>query len=609
MPYLLEEINRIKPEIIVAVGDTALEALIGENEITKYRGYTIPYKHFNCIILPVVHPAAVLRDFIKYEYCFKNDLKKLLTYKSITSYDLNDYVENHIILQTSELPTFIKTLKKLKKFAIDFETKKLKPFNTDSKLLTVGIATSGIQSYSFDLTPENESYLIEILSLPNIKIIQNFKFEQIWAWIKLNCIMDITTIHDTMLFAYLLNETKGTHSLDFQSFVRMGLRKLHEAERYKDNMEECPLELRHTYCGLDAKLAYRLDEILHEELKRYKKLMLVYTEILLKGSIATLKSEIEGVLIDEGVRSNLEKFYAHKMENTIKKIYALPEIKAYKEKEEKFNINSIKDVKNLLQNHLKLEPIKLTNKKSYSVDAEVLEHFSHNNAFCKLLLEYRDIGKVSSTYLKGITKFIYEDGKLHTNYNMHGTETGRFCVAKGTLIDTIRDISKFPNGIPIEDVKANDLVYTFDKNNDLTIKKVKWAGKTGFKKVIRIHWIGQGRKHKGYLDVTPEHLVKTLNGFIPAITLKPNDRIFALSRSLKTYSYIQATGMKRDSKREHVFIYKILYNKENECIHHKDGNKLNHTPNNLQEISRKKHSQYHSTLLMENPKRRKLAAF
>ena len=65
-------------------------------------------------------------------------------------------------------------------------------------------------------------------------------------------------------------------------------------------------------------------------------------------------------------------------------------------------------------------------------------------------------------------------------------------------------------GIPIEDVKPGDFAYCYNKENKLVLKRVKWAGKTGHKKVIRIHWVACGKR--GHLDVTPEHRIRLVNG-------------------------------------------------------------------------------------------------
>src|SRR3972149_4210492 len=61
-PFLEAEIFEVKPEIIVLLGASALEAMFGTDEISKYNGFTIPYPKYNAILLPTFHPAAAIRN-------------------------------------------------------------------------------------------------------------------------------------------------------------------------------------------------------------------------------------------------------------------------------------------------------------------------------------------------------------------------------------------------------------------------------------------------------------------------------------------------------------------------------------------------------------------
>jgi hypothetical protein len=69
---------------------------------------------------------------------------------------------------------------------------------------------------------------------------------------------------------------------------------------------------------------------------------------------------------------------------------------------------------------------------------------------------------------------------LHPDMWLNTTETVRSCIAKGTYIDIVRDVSKYPKGILIENVKAGDLIYFLNDKLIPTISKVLWAGKKDF---------------------------------------------------------------------------------------------------------------------------------
>lgn len=145
-------------------------------------------------------------------------------------------------------------------------------------------------------------------------------------------------------------------------------------------------------------------------------------------------------------------------------------------------------------------------------------------------LKYKEVSKIVSTYVKGIRK-VTEGGIVHTNFKPFHAVTGRMCIAKGTLVEVVRDVSKYPKGIPIEDVRVGDLVYTFDESRDLTLRKVVWQGCTGNKHVVRVHWQGDGRKHTGWVGCTPEHLIRLIDGtYKRASELCEGDRILSVPR-------------------------------------------------------------------------------
>ena len=74
----------------------------------------------------------------------------------------------------------------------------------------------------------------------------------------------------------------------------------------------------------------------------------------------------------------------------------------------------------------------------------------------------------------------------------------------------MKDFEKSPEGIPIKNIQKGDYIYCFDNKLNPAIKKVLWAGKTGHKKIIRVHYYRKGGY--GHFDCTPEHKVRLING-------------------------------------------------------------------------------------------------
>jgi len=264
----------------------------------------------------------------------------------------------------------------------------------------------------------------------------------------------------------------------------------------------------------------------------------------------------------------------------------------FKEKTGKeINVGSNKDLVHLLFDILKIKATKQTANGNPSVDVEALANI--NSPFVKDLLSYRKLIKIRDTYL---AQFIREsiDGKIHPSFNLHTVDTYRSCVAKGTKILVVRDFTQSPEGIPIEEVKKGDLVYCFDDELKPSIRKVKWAGKTGTREVIRLHWKGT-RGRKGYLDVTPEHLIRLTNGHyvqaqeftnkifrgVDASINSPKNRVLSCSRKGDRLRFTDNAGIC-----EHRFIYEHLIGGlvEGEVIHHKNGDHLDHRISNLQKL-------------------------
>ena len=91
---------------------------------------------------------------------------------------------------------------------------------------------------------------------------------------------------------------------------------------------------------------------------------------------------------------------------------------------EKFNINSPKQLGVILFEKIGLTPIKKT-KTGYSTAADVLEKLESEHEIISHILNYRQLGKLNSTYIEGLSKEIHEDGKIHTRFQQALTTTGR----------------------------------------------------------------------------------------------------------------------------------------------------------------------------------------
>lgn len=151
----------------------------------------------------------------------------------------------------------------------------------------------------------------------------------------------------------------------------------------------------------------------------------LYREIELPLCRVLYEMEKRGVLFDRNYLEELGKEIAEKMEELQREIY--------EEAGEEFNLNSPKQLSQILFEKLGLKPIKKT-KSGYSTDVETLVHLALNgNRIAEYLLEYRKLSKLYGTYVKGLLKHIKEDGRVHGKFLQTATATGRLSSAEPNL--------------------------------------------------------------------------------------------------------------------------------------------------------------------------------
>ncbi|QEY22733.1 DNA polymerase I [Psychrobacillus sp. AK 1817] len=148
----------------------------------------------------------------------------------------------------------------------------------------------------------------------------------------------------------------------------------------------------------------------NEQFKLYKEL-----ELPLASILGTMESD--GVKVDKQVLVEMGHDLEIKLQQIEKDIHALAG--------EAFNINSPKQLGVILFEKLGLPPIKKT-KTGYSTAADVLEKLANEHEIIEQILQYRQLGKLNSTYIEGLLKEIHtDDGKIHTRYQQALTTTGR----------------------------------------------------------------------------------------------------------------------------------------------------------------------------------------
>lgn len=328
-------------------------------------------------------------------------------------------------------------------------------------------------------------------------------------------------------------------------------------------------------------------------------------DLLHEGAIALAQVEANGIRIDMENLQMTKRDLAMKMDD-LRQELEQDEIWGMWRKRfgQKMNPGSRDQLSQVLQIDLDFEFEEETETGRVSMDEEVVQNF--NNPFLTKWIRLEKYKKALGTYLSGIERELVEtDGiwTLHPFFQLHTVRSFRSCVAKGTLIETVRDVSRFPKGIEIEKVRAGDYVYTYDDDLQLSIRKVLWSGVTGCRKVVRVHWRACGKV--GFVDVTPEHLIRLSSGKYKQAQLLTGDH--RTPEQHKHSAKISTLAMGRDGDRiwqtgridplhDHRLVYSCLIGplRKQEVVHHKDKNHLNNVPTNLQKMTKSEHSTFHA---------------
>jgi hypothetical protein len=157
----------------------------------------------------------------------------------------------------------------------------------------------------------------------------------------------------------------------------------------------------------------------------------------------------------------------------------------------------------------------------------------------QIAIDIAERKQLLGNFIKNIELYCDANDRLHSSFSLSFTSSGRVgCIAKGAMVETVRDLSKQAEGTPIEEVNAGDLVFSFNDDGSPTIKKVTWAGPTGRREIIRIHFKNIKGADRGYLDLTPEHKVRMSNGdYVEAQYLKKNMSVCSVYRDYHKTGY------------------------------------------------------------------------
>jgi DNA polymerase-1 len=330
------------------------------------------------------------------------------------------------LVETDEnIKALVELLSKQQQFVFDTETTNIDVYSAE--LVGLSFSIKAHEAWYLPMPAEHEACqkklellrpLFEDESI--LKIGQNLKYD-----ISMLAQYGISVkgkMFDTMLAHYLL-EPEQRHNMDYLAevylnYITIPIEDLIGKGRQQKTMREVPVELVKEYAAEDADITLQLYEKLLPLLKENGVEKLFY-EIEMPLVPVLSRMEANGVLIDtENLQQISEAFgrEIRKIEEEIYKAAGMP-----------FNIASPKQLGEVLFERLRIdEKAKKTKTGQYATGEDVLQKLSHKHPIIQMILDYRSLTKLKSTYLDALPALVNpKDGLIHTSYNQAVTATGR----------------------------------------------------------------------------------------------------------------------------------------------------------------------------------------
>jgi DNA polymerase-1 len=229
-------------------------------------------------------------------------------------------------------------------------------------------------------------------------------------------------VHDTLLQSYVF-ESHKPHDMDNMALRHLGYTTIPFTEVCGKGVgqicfDQVELSRATEYAAEDSDITLRLHQAMKGHVENDAKLNYIYREIELPTSVVLQKIERNGVLIDAALLDT--------QSNELGKRILELEQKAYELAGGPFNLGSPKQIGEIFFGKLQLPVIKKTPTGAPSTDEEVLQKLAEDFPLPKILLEYRGMSKLKSTYTDKLPKMVNRDtGRVHTNYAQAVAVTGR----------------------------------------------------------------------------------------------------------------------------------------------------------------------------------------
>ena len=435
--HFFAEVERLKPEVIIAVGGTVLEWLTGHGGVTKLARKGLPLLDSHGLVAyPLRQPAILFHkqgnERWETRRAILDELRWLLQEQRTgrigrpTSTSV-DYLTCSTEADVDELFAELETLDE---FVVDIETVGLFP-DADKRILAIGFSWKERFGRALPLYARGvvtpfwwEQDYLENSILPRLKDLllrkkvyghNLIQFDQKWLRIKLG-IQNLIVDFDTQFCHYILNEERGSHGLEELSMLYTDMVPWKREFNTEDTIALC------NYLCKDVDATFRIRKILEPQLNTRQRWLL--DNILIPLAKELFEVECAGVCVDQKALDSLNSMLAGMIDKASAELHADKFVRLFEIAENTvFDHASPPQLRVLFEKYLKLPMIKKTDSGLYSTDKDVLNHYK-DEPVCGKILKIRRLSTLKSTYGEQIEREV-RNGRVHTSYKVHGTVTGR----------------------------------------------------------------------------------------------------------------------------------------------------------------------------------------
>lgn len=384
--------------------------------------------------------------------------------------------------------------------ALDTETTALYPRDGYVLGLSISYKSKHGRYILTDCLNEQCMQLLEQIVKDFSIVFHNMKFDYKMIKYHLGLNFDRDRVHDTMVMHYVLDEA-DTHGLK-QLALKYTDYGDYDSELDEFKKEYCtkngilqddftydliPFEVISRYAAIDTAVTYELFQKFWPIIQKNDKLLKVYKDILIPGTLFLMDMEEEGIPISRERMEAANLYLDEEIQKAKETIYEFDEVKKFEQDTGKiFNPNSVMQLRVVLFDYLGLEPTgKKTATGAISTDAEVLEQLSEQHPLPKAILKVRQLGKIQNTYIQKILPELDRDNKIRTNFNLTFTTSGRLSSSgKFNAQQIPRDdpiikgCIKATKGYKIvsQDLTTAEMYYAAVLSNDTNLQKVFSSG-------------------------------------------------------------------------------------------------------------------------------------